>query len=129
MKQKRMVIIFGVNLQRKKKIKYALPELYGIGVKTAENICKDLGLAPELRVEDLTDVQQFILSKKVKEEYNVENNLQEKIKGNIQRYISNGSVRGFRHKNKLPVRGQRTHSNARTSKRVVMGISSKQRKI
>lgn len=123
-----MVIIFGVNLQRKKKIQYALPELYGIGVKTAKNICKELGLAPELRVEDLTEQQQFEISKKVKEEYNVENSLREEIKGNIQRYITNGSVRGFRHKNRLPVRGQRTHSNARTARRVIMGIALKQKK-
>lgn len=123
-----MVIIFGVSLQRNKKIEYALLELYGIGLKTAKNICNELGLAPELRVEDLTEQQQFEISKKVKEEYKVENNLREEIKGNIQKYISNGSIRGFRHKYRLPVRGQRTHSNGRTPKRVIMGISAKQKK-
>jgi small subunit ribosomal protein S13 len=120
-----MLIIFGVTLPKRKKIEYALSKLYGIGRNSAIRICKDLGFAPELKIEDLTEEQEFNILIKIKEEYRLENNLREEIKGNIQRYISNGSIRGFRHKNKLPVRGQRTKSNAKTPRRVVMGMSIK----
>jgi small subunit ribosomal protein S13 len=117
-----MLLIFGVILKKNQKIKYALPKLYGIGINSTCKIMKELGFAPELKIKDLTEEQQFKIIVKVKEEYRLENHLREEIKGNIQRYISNGSIRGFRHKNKLPVRGQRTHSNGKTPKRVVMGM-------
>lgn len=123
-----MVIIFGVSLQTDKKIRYALPALFGLGLKKAKMICEELSFAPELKVKDLTEQQQFELAKKIKEEHKIENNLKEEIKNRIQSYITNGSIRGFRHKYRLPVRGQRTHSNARTAKRVIMGIALKQKK-
>lgn len=118
-----MLVIFGVVIPKDKKIQYALPILYGIGNASALKICCELGFAPNLKVGDLTDVQQFDLAKKIKEEYRLESNLKEEIKGNVQRYISNGSIRGFRHRNKLPVRGQRTQTNAKTPRRVIMGIA------
>jgi small subunit ribosomal protein S13 len=118
-----MLVIFGVIIPKEKKIYYALPILYGIGRASALKICRELGFAPNLKVGDLTDTQQFDLAKKIKEEYRLESNLKEEIKGNIQRYISNGSIRGFRHRNKLPVRGQRTQSNAKTPRRVLFGIA------
>jgi small subunit ribosomal protein S13 len=123
-----MLVIFGVTLPKDKKIKYALPLLYGIGPASANKICLELGFAPNLKVSDLTEEQQFEIAKKVKEEYRLESNLREEIKGNIQRYISNGSIRGFRHRNKLPVRGQRTQSNAKTPRRVIMGMALKIKK-
>ena len=122
-----MLIIFGVTIPKEKRVIYALPILYGIGVSAAKQICKDLGLAPGLKVSDLTEEQQYEITKKVKEEYRLENNLREEVKGNVQRYITNGSIRGFRHRNKLPVRGQRTQSNAKTPRRVIMGIAVKLR--
>lgn len=117
-----MLVIFGVSLLKKKKIIYALPELYGLGLASSKRICAELGFSPRTRVEDLTEDQEFQIAKKIKEEYVLEGNLREKIKGNIQRYIYNGSVKGFRHKNRLPVRGQRTCSNAKTARRVIMGM-------
>jgi len=123
-----MLVIFGVTLPKDKKIKYALPLLYGIGSASANKICLELGYAPNLKVSDLTEEQQFEIAKKVKEEYRLESNLREEIKGNIQRYITNGSIRGFRHRNKLPVRGQRTQSNAKTPRRVIMGVALKIKK-
>jgi small subunit ribosomal protein S13 len=116
-----MLVIFGVTLEVKKKVIYALPKLYGIGLNCAIRICKELGYSPMLKVENLTEKQQFEISKKIKEEFRIESNLKEEVKSNIQHYISNGSIRGFRHKNKLPVRGQRTHSNAKTQRRVRVG--------
>jgi small subunit ribosomal protein S13 len=123
-----MLIIYGVTLVKNKQIRYALPLLYGVGVASAKKICLELGYAPNLKIVDLTEEQQFELAKKIKEEYRLENNLKEEIKGNIQRYITNGSIRGFRHRNKLPVRGQRTQSNAKTPRRVIMGIATRIKK-
>jgi len=113
-----MLVIFGINFLKNKKLVYALPKLYGIGLKTSQQICFELALTPNLRVKDLTENQEFKLSKKIKEEYRLEGNLREDIQKNIQHYISVNSVRGYRHRNSLPVRGQRTHTNARTVKRV-----------
>lgn len=123
-----MLVIFGVVLPKEKKVQHALTLLYGIGAKSAYQICCELGFAANLKVADLTEDQQFEIAKKVKEEYRIENNLREEIRGNVQRYISNGSIRGFRHRNKLPVRGQRTQTNAKTPRRVVMGIALKMKK-
>ena len=78
-----------------------------------------------MRVSDLTEKQQFLLIKKIKMELRIEENLRDMIKSNVQRLIANGSRRGFCHRNHLPVRGQRTHTNARTARRVIMGIAKK----
>jgi small subunit ribosomal protein S13 len=118
-----MLVIFGVTLTKEKKLIYALTDLYGIGLLTSKKICSELGLSPILKVKELTDFDQFALSKKIKEEIRIEENLKDLVKGNIQRMIANGSVRGFRHRNKLPVRGQRTHTNAKTARRVILGMA------
>lgn len=120
-----MLVIFGVKLEKKKKVIFSLTQLYGIGISTAIKICNELGLSPNLKIKNLTELQEFQITKKIKEEYVLENNLREEVKANVQHYISNGSVRGFRHKHKLPVRGQRTHSNGKTPRRVLMGIPLK----
>ena len=99
-----------------KKIIYALPILYGIGLTLSKRICRELNFAPELTIAKLTSQQKFEIAKKIKAEFRVEENLKELIKNNIQKYMSNGSLRGYRHKHHLPVRGQRTHTNAKTVK-------------
>jgi small subunit ribosomal protein S13 len=111
------LVIFGVTLPRDKKVIYALPLLYGIGKSRSIEICSQLGFAPQLAIGDLTDAQQFALAKKIKEEYTIEGNLEEAIKLDIQRYQSNGSLHGYRLRNGLPARGQRTHSNGKTARR------------
>jgi small subunit ribosomal protein S13 len=116
-----MLVVFGVTLPREKKVLYALPELYGIGLTTSRRICNELGLPPQLRIADLTDAQQYEIAKKLKEDLVLEGSLRETIKADFQRYMTNGSVRGFRHRNSLPVRGQRTHSNAKTVRRTLSG--------
>jgi small subunit ribosomal protein S13 len=113
-----MLVIFGVLLSKNKKLVYALPELYGIGLSSSQRICQELGYSLELRVKDLTEEQDYEIAKKIKEQFILEGNLKEEVKSNIQRYITNGSVRGFRHKYKLPVRGQRTHTNGKTVRKV-----------
>lgn len=124
-----MPVIFGITLPKEKKVAYALTVLYGIGKFSSEQICKELGFAPKLTVNELTDQQQFELSKKIKEEFRLEGNLREEVRGNVQRYITNGSIRGSRHKHHLPVRGQRTHSNAKSARRVIMGIAVRGRAV
>ena len=120
-----MLIIFGVKLIQNKKIVYALPQLYGIGISLAKKICNELNFAPELTIQQLTPKQQFEIAKKIKEEFRVEENLKEIIKNNIQRYILSGSLRGYKHKNNLPVRGQRTHTNAKTAAKGLILLSKK----
>lgn len=111
------LVIFGVTLSRDKKVIYALPQLYGIGLTRSKQICQELGLAPQLTIKELTEVQQFAIAKKIKEDFIVEGNLEEQLKQDLQRYQSNGSFRGYRLRNGLPVRGQRTHSNGKTARR------------
>lgn len=120
-----MLVIFGVTLPNNKKLKYALPKLFGIGSYSASKICSELGYSPNLTVNDLSIDQQFEITKKIKSEYKIELHLREEIKSNVQRYITNGSIRGFRHKNKLPVRGQRTHTNGKTPRRILFGLASR----
>jgi small subunit ribosomal protein S13 len=121
-----MLVIFGVTLPSNKKVRYALPMLFGLGQYSANKICNELGYSPNLTVGDLNADQQFEISKKIKTEYRIELHLREEIKGNVQRYISNGSIRGFRHKNKLPVRGQRTQTNAKTPRKMHLGLINTQ---
>lgn len=124
-----MLLIFGVTLPKEKKVIYALPKLYGIGLSSAIKICQELGLSPELKIKDLISEQQFLLAKKVKEEYRLEDNLREEVKANVRRYMSNGSIRGYRHRHHLPVRGQRTHSNGKTPRKIIQGIHSRAKTI
>jgi small subunit ribosomal protein S13 len=111
------LVIFGVTLARQKKVVYALPLLYGIGLSRSRQICRDLGLAPQLTIGELTENQQYSLAKYIKENFLVEGNLEEYLKQKILHYTSNGSRRGYRLRNGLPVRGQRTHTNAKTARR------------
>jgi small subunit ribosomal protein S13 len=119
------VVIFGVSLAPTKHLTLALTNIYGIGLKTSMRLTAELGISPRMFVYDLTEKQQYLLIKKIKEELRIEENLRDMIKSNIQKLILNGSRRGFCHRNHLPVRGQRTHTNARTARKVIMGISKK----
>ena len=111
------LIIFGKTLPQKKKIVFALTELYGIGISSSTSICRDLGLLPRLKIKDLTDIQQYQIAKKIKNEFIVEGTLEEHLKLIIQIYTNNGSRRGYRLRNGLPVNGQRTHSNGKTARK------------
>ena len=111
------LVIFGVTFMQNKKVIYALPQLFGIGQASAYRICQQLGIAPQQRIKDLTENQQYGLAKRIKDDFIVEGNLQEQQKQSIQFYIKNGSVRGQRLRSGLPVHGQRTHSNGKTARR------------
>lgn len=111
-----MARISGVNLPPKKRIEYGLTYVYGIGLKTSQKILNDLSIDFNVRVKDLSDQEVFAIQKKVTEEYTTEGDLRKEVLMNIKRLQEIGSYRGLRHKRGLPVRGQRTKTNARTRK-------------
>lgn len=111
-----MARISGVNLPPRKRIEYGLTYVYGIGLKTAQTILKDLNINLDTRVKDLTDHEVFAIQKKVTEEHLTEGDLRKEVLMNIKRLQEINCYRGLRHKKGLPVRGQRTKTNARTRK-------------
>lgn len=123
-----MVRLVGVDLPRNKKIKYALTAIYGIGIAKAEEILEKTGLSEAedkgLRTQDLSDTDISNLRKILEENYQVEGDLRRLKALNLKRLMEIGSLRGRRHRVGLPVRGQRTRTNARTrrgSKKTVAG--------
>lgn len=113
-----MLIFQGKKIIIKKKIIYALPLIFGIGKVTAIKICKNLGLVQHLRVEQLTESQQNSLTKLITLKYSIEKTLKNKIKNNILNLVQIHCNRGYCHRKGLPVRGQRTRTNARTQKNI-----------
>jgi len=114
-----ILVIFGKVILEQKKIRNGLKTIYGISDSRANQICRDLGFTPELRIKNLTGIQQINLVKKIKNEYKVESNLYEERKHDIKVYRNNGSQRGHRLRTGLPVRGQRTHSNGKSARKRV----------
>ena len=112
-----MLIIFGKKISEKKKIRYALTTLYGIGINKANFICNTLNIPVNLTINDLTENQKTNISKYIKQNLKVETQLYKEVRSNIEKYTENQSLRGFRHRNKLPVRGQRTHTNAKSCRK------------
>ena len=112
-----MLIIFGKKISEEKQVRYGLTEIYGIGYSNANKICNCYNIPFSLKIADLTEEQILLISSYIKENFLVDSLLKMQIEDNIQTYININSVRGFRHRAKLPVRGQRTHSNGRTRKR------------
>lgn len=111
-----MARIQGVDLPRDKRIEYALPYVFGIGLKTAQVILKKLAINFDIRVKDLSEDQIARIQKEVATGYLTEGDLRKEIRTNVRRLQEIGSYRGLRHKKSLPVRGQRTKTNARTRK-------------
>ncbi len=111
-----MARIAGVDLPKNKKIEYALPYIYGIGLTTSRKILKDTGIDPNKRVYELTEEEISILNKEIQNNYIVEGELRKIVQLNIKELMDLGCYRGLRHRRGLPVRGQRTKTNARTRK-------------
>lgn len=111
-----MARIEGVNLPSSKRIEYGLTYLFGIGLTASRVILNKLHINFDTRVKDLTDTEVASIQKEVTENYRVEGELRKEITMNITRLIEAGAYRGLRHKKGLPVRGQRTKTNARTRK-------------
>ena len=108
--------ILGVDIPREKRIEAALPYIYGIGPTTARKILDMAKIDYNRRAKDLSDEEIARITAIVQSNYIVEGDLRREINQNIKRHIEIGSYRGFRHKKGLPVRGQRTRTNARTRK-------------
>jgi small subunit ribosomal protein S13 len=108
--------IAGVDLPRNKRTVIALTYIYGIGRSSAERIIRMAGVHEQTRVKDLTEEEVNRLRRIIEREYKVEGALRQEISFNIKRLMDIGSYRGLRHRRGLPVRGQRTHTNARTRK-------------
>ncbi len=111
-----MARIEGVNLPNDKRIEYALPYIYGIGLKGSRDILTKLRISFDKRVRDLADEEIAAIQKEISGNYITEGDLRKEIKNNIKRLQDIGSYRGLRHKRSLPTRGQRTKTNARTRK-------------
>jgi len=108
--------IAGVDIPDNKKVPYSLAYIFGIGIKSGFKICEQAGVDPEKRVKDLTEEEIAKIRKIIETEYKVEGDLRKEIAMNIKRLIEIGCYRGVRHRLGLPVRGQRTRTNARTRK-------------
>jgi len=108
--------IIGIDLPREKRIEIALTYIYGIGRSLSNRILKIAKINPDTKARDLSDEEVSRLSAVIQKEYKVEGDLRREISQNIKRLIDIGTYRGFRHRRNLPVRGQRTHTNARTRK-------------
>lgn len=111
-----MARIAGVDLPRRKKIGIALTSIYGVGQHTALEILRKAQVDPDVKADDLTDAQVRSIRQVIEEEYKVEGDLRRDISMNIKRLMDLGCYRGLRHRRGLPVRGQRTHTNARSRK-------------
>jgi small subunit ribosomal protein S13 len=109
-----MARIAGVDIPREKRVEYALPYIYGIGLTTSQKILERTGIDPSTRVRDLTDEEVGKLRDIIEKEMRVEGDLRREIALNIKRLIDIGSYRGLRHRRGMPLRGQRTKTNART---------------
>ena len=122
-----MARIFGVDLPREKRVEIGLTYIYGIGRTTATKLCAETGVDPATRVKDLTEDEVTKLRDAIDGKYLVEGDLRRETSQNIKRLMDIGCNRGLRHRKGLPVRGQRTHTNARTRKGPRRQIGAKKR--
>jgi len=119
--------IAGVNIPTAKRVVIALTYIHGIGRNSAAMICQDIGIPAERRVNDLTDDELVRIRETIDQEFQVEGDLRREVAMNVKRLMDLGCYRGRRHRRGLPVRGQRTHTNARTRKGPAKAIAGKKR--
>ncbi|PPR62953.1 MAG: 30S ribosomal protein S13 [Alphaproteobacteria bacterium MarineAlpha3_Bin3] len=122
-----MARIAGVNIPTAKRVVIALTYIHGIGRNSAAKICQDIGIPAERRVNDLTDDELVRIRETIDQEFQVEGDLRREVAMNVKRLMDLGCYRGRRHRRGLPVRGQRTHTNARTRKGPAKAIAGKKR--
>ena len=122
-----MARIAGVDLPRDKRLEIGLTYIYGIGLTRAQQICEALQMDPNTRVRDLTDDEATKIRRYIEQSYTVEGDLRREVQQNIKRKIEIGSYQGIRHRRGLPVRGQRTHTNARSRKGKRAAIAGKKK--
>ena len=122
-----MARIAGVNIPTAKRVVIALTYIHGIGRISAEKFCQNIGIPAEQRVNDLTDDELVRIRETIDQEVQVEGDLRREVAMNVKRLMDLGCYRGRRHRRGLPVRGQRTHTNARTRKGPAKAIAGKKR--
>lgn len=123
-----MARIAGVDLPRDKSVEYALPEIYGIGLSSGRQILAQAGIDPRTRVSNLTEAEVAKLREIIEREWRVEGDLRRQVQMNIRRLQEIQCYRGIRHRRSLPVRGQRTSTNARTRKGPKRTVGAKKKK-
>ena len=126
-RRKRMARIAGVDLPREKRVEIGLTYIYGIGKHTAKDILAKAEINPDTRVKDLTEDEAGRIRKIIEADYAVEGDLRREMSLNIKRLMEIGSYRGIRHRRGLPVRGQKTKTNARTRKGPKRTVSRKKK--
>jgi len=119
--------ISGVDIPRDKRLEISLTYIYGIGLNRSQQICAETGVDPDTRVRSMTDDEVTKVRRFIDDNYQVEGDLRREVQQNIKRKIEIGSYQGVRHRRGLPVRGQRTHTNARTRKGRRVAIAGKKK--
>lgn len=122
-----MARIAGVDLPRDKRLEIALTYIFGVGLTRSHQICAELSLDADTKVKDLTEDEAAKIRRFIEATYQVEGDLRREVQQNIKRKIEIGSYQGVRHRRGLPVRGQRTHTNARTRKGPKTAIAGKKK--
>ena len=122
-----MARIAGVNIPTAKRVPIALTYIHGIGPHIAAQICDAVGIDQSRRVNDLTDAEVLAIREHIDANFQVEGDLRREVQMNIKRLMDLGCYRGLRHRRNLPVRGQRTHTNARTRKGPAKPIAGKKK--
>lgn len=122
-----MARIAGVNIPSQKRVEIGLTYIFGIGSHYAKHICNEVGIDKSRRINQLTEDELVKIREYIEGNYRVEGDLRREISMNIKRLTDLGCYRGLRHRKKLPVRGQRTHTNARTRKGKAVAIAGKKK--
>lgn len=122
-----MARIAGVNIPTNKRVVIALTYIYGIGPAISKSICEKVGITAERRVNELTDAEVLRIRETIDADLMVEGDLRRERSQNVKRLMDMGNYRGLRHRRGLPVRGQRTHTNARTRKGPARAIAGKKK--
>ena len=122
-----MARIAGINIPTNKRVEIALTYIHGIGLKTSQKICKSVGISNNKRINNLSESELSKIRDLIDKDHIVEGDLRRKRSLDIKRYLDLGCLRGLRHRKNLPVRGQRTHTNARTRKGPAKAIAGKKK--
>ncbi|MFW2336567.1 30S ribosomal protein S13 [Ilumatobacter sp.] len=124
-----MARIAGVDIPREKRLEISLTYIFGVGLTTSQKICDDLGLDPDTKVSNLTEDEVNKIRQYVDQNLTIEGDLRRDVQNDIKRKIEIGCLQGVRHRKGLPVRGQRTHTNARTRKGPKRTVANKKKAV
>ncbi|QIE41344.1 30S ribosomal protein S13 [Meridianimarinicoccus aquatilis] len=122
-----MARIAGINLPTQKRVPIALTYIHGIGPSAASSICEAIGIEASRRLNELSDAELLAIREHIDANFTVEGDLRREVQMNVKRLMDLGCYRGLRHRRNLPVRGQRTHTNARTRKGPAKAIAGKKK--